>query len=117
MRFPLLTACTLVALATPVQADGMTSVYTRLDFENGCERVGQIDEGDSASLLCRGYREYPVHVAEDDLRQAVQFGFKATVIRCAQTVPSDEVLGEKQVAHLGNDGGEQDADSALLNDP
>ena len=75
MRFPLLTACTLVALAAPVQADAITSVYTKLDFTNGCEPVERVDEGESVSLLCRGYRDYPVHFAEGDLRQAVQFGF------------------------------------------
>lgn len=75
MRLPLLTACTLVALAAPVLAGDMTSVYTRLDFEQGCQTVKRVDEGESVSLLCRGYKDYPVHFAEGDLRHAVQFGF------------------------------------------
>ena len=74
MRKQLLTACTLVALAVPVQAGQMTSTYTKLDFRKTCKILEQSDEGGSVSMLCEGYQDYPVHFAEGDLRHSVQFG-------------------------------------------
>lgn len=73
MRSPLLTACILVALAVPVHAGDITSVYTKLDFKQGCQMVKRVDEGESVSMLCQGYKDYPVHFAEGDLRQAADF--------------------------------------------
>ena len=78
MRTLLLTACTLVALALPVQAGQITSAYTKLDFRKTCKILEQTDEGGSVSMLCQGYQDYPVHFAEGDLRHSVQFGYVDT---------------------------------------
>ncbi len=75
MRTPLLAVCTLVASAALALADGMTSVYTTLDFKKTCKVIEEIEEGGSVSLLCEGYKDYAVHFAEGDLRHSVQFGY------------------------------------------
>ena len=74
MRTLLLTACTLVALASAVHAGQMTSAYSKLDFKKSCKILEEIEEGGSVSMLCDGYDGYPVHFAEGDLRHSVQFG-------------------------------------------
>lgn len=78
MRTLLLTACTLVALAVPVQAGQMTSTYTSLDFKKTCKILEEVEEGGSVTMLCDGYQGYPVHFAEGDLRHSVQFGHVET---------------------------------------
>ena len=74
MRWTILAASTLVALASPVWAGSKTSAYSTLNFENGCKTVLESEEGGCVWLLCDGYKEIPVHVAEGDLRMSVKFG-------------------------------------------
>lgn len=78
MRTLLLTACTLVALAVPVEAGQMTSAYTKLDFKKTCKILDEVEEGGSVSMLCDGYDGFHVHFAEGDLRHSVQFGHVET---------------------------------------
>jgi len=75
MRKRLLTACTLVALTMPAQAGDMTSVYTTLDLKKNCQVIEETEEGGSVSLLCMGYKNFPIHFSEGDLRHSVQFGY------------------------------------------
>lgn len=78
MRTPVLTACTLVALALPVHAGQMSSTYTKLEFKKTCKILEEVEEGGSVSMLCDGYKDYAVHFAEGDLRHSVQFGYVET---------------------------------------
>lgn len=70
---------TMIAILVPesVVAGEITSEYTRLDFENGC--VWKMAESEEEAqmggeAICAGYRGYPVHFAEGDLRQFVRYG-------------------------------------------
>lgn len=75
MRRILLAAATLVALAaTADAADTHSSVYTKLDFKQGCTTTSETEEGASITLRCKGYLDHPVNYAEGDLRAAVTFG-------------------------------------------
>ncbi len=75
MRRILLAASTLVALiAAANAADTRSSVYTKLDFKNGCTTTSEAEEGASITLRCKGYLDHPVNYAEGDLRAAVSFG-------------------------------------------
>jgi hypothetical protein len=74
MRTAILAAATLVALSISTQAGGITSAYTKIDFQKTCKVLEEIEEGVSVSMLCEGYKGYGVHFAEGDLRQAVRFG-------------------------------------------
>jgi len=53
-------------------AEAGDSVYTKLDLEKDCVFHAQYELG--ASAYCTGYKGYPVHFSEGDLRQMVQFG-------------------------------------------
>lgn len=58
-------------------AQPVTSAYTKLDFENGCEwekPVDEIDEQMGGRAICAGYGIFPVLFAEGDLRQFVHYG-------------------------------------------
>ena len=68
--FLVLLAC--LPLGPAFAANTNTSVFTPLDLEKGCEFTQSDAMGGTA--LCGGYQTYPVHFAEGDLRQMVQFG-------------------------------------------
>lgn len=75
MRRILLAASTLVALgAHTAAADSYSSVYTKLDFKDGCVTISENEEGAGITLRCKGYLDHPVNYAEGDLRAAVTFG-------------------------------------------
>ena len=65
--------CALVFLllypVSPVLAQG---VYTKLDLDKDCVFHSSYEAG--ASAYCSGYKGYPVHFSEGDLRQMVRFG-------------------------------------------
>ncbi|MFK5979904.1 MAG: hypothetical protein QM488_13560 [Rhizobiaceae bacterium] len=65
----------LVALifCTSAWAENITSAYSNLNIETDCKFYGE-NVGDGTAR-CAGYKDYPVHFAEGDLRQMVQFGF------------------------------------------
>ena len=76
----------IVASAATQPAFAATSVYTTLDFDKGCERVGdppsQEDEDLGVlSLVCRGYKGYLVEYEQGDERTTVHYGapFTTTV--------------------------------------
>jgi hypothetical protein len=54
---------------------GNTSVYTKYELDK-CPRldVGNADEGDSGSWLCKGYGNLKIYFAEGDLRDYLAFG-------------------------------------------
>ena len=60
-----------------------TSVYTKYNLDK-CPKldVGNTDEGDSGSWLCKGYGNLKIYFAEGDLRQFVAFG-KSPKQHCA----------------------------------
>lgn len=61
-----------VFLAASVSAFSAESVYTKIDLEKGCVFHSEYELG--ASAYCEGYKGYPVHFSEGDLRQMVRFG-------------------------------------------
>jgi len=48
------------------------SVYTKMDLEKSCIFYSEYELG--ASAYCEGYKGYPVHFSEGDLRQMVRYG-------------------------------------------
>ena len=62
----------LVCLSFVSSAVAAESVFTKLDLENGCVFHSEYELGTSA--YCEGYKGYPVHFSEGDLRQMVRFG-------------------------------------------
>ena len=74
------TALAFFIAATAVHpAFSATSAYTVLDFDRGCQPVGgplsQEDEDmGSQSLLCDGYKDYPVRYDQGDERTTVHYG-------------------------------------------
>lgn len=63
----------IVMIAMPALA--AESVYTKLDLQSDCVFHSSYEAGGSA--YCSGYKGYPVHFAEGDLRQMVRFGHVA----------------------------------------
>lgn len=55
--------------AGPARAN--ESVYTDLDLDR-CQTIATDEMG--ALMKCRGYKDYPIHFAEGDLRQSVLYG-------------------------------------------
>ncbi|MEM7214013.1 MAG: hypothetical protein AAF423_00620 [Pseudomonadota bacterium] len=65
----LFSSALFIFLTTAVHAE---SVYTTLDLEKGCVFHSEYEQG--ASAYCSGYKGYPVHFSEGDLRQMMRFG-------------------------------------------
>ncbi len=63
----------LFCFATQAVAGEMTSAYSKLDLGKDCTFHQSDDQGGSAK--CKGFGDYPVHFAEGDLRQMVEYGF------------------------------------------
>ncbi|MFV1876107.1 hypothetical protein [Nioella sp.] len=64
----------LLLVSIPTATNAQQSLYTTIDFESGCRVLYQIEEGSSTSLLCEGLPDYPVYLADSDLRISMQFG-------------------------------------------
>ena len=62
----------MVFLMTSVPAWAQESVYTKIDLQKDCVFHSEYEQGGSA--YCSGYKGYPVHFDEGDLRQMVRFG-------------------------------------------
>lgn len=62
-------------IAPSIALAANTSAYTKYDIEK-CAKfdVGNADEGDGGSWLCKGYGDLKIYFAEGDLRQYVGFG-------------------------------------------
>jgi len=54
------------------------SAYTKLDLDKDCTWHSEYELG--ASAYCQGYKGYPVHFSEGDLRQMVRFGYPASLL-------------------------------------
>jgi hypothetical protein len=65
----------LFLIAPSLAVAGNTSVYTKCELDK-CPRldVGNADEGDSGSWLCKGYGNLKIYFAEGDLRDYLAFG-------------------------------------------
>ena len=76
------------------QANGshLDSQYTDIDFDQ-CTTIESDDMG--GTLVCPGYKGYPVVIAEGDLRMFVSFGIKPT-----EEKAMEQTLGPFN--HLGN---------------
>lgn len=68
------TAFVFLVTAT-FSAQAAESIYTKLNLENGCVFHSEYEQG--ASAYCTGYKGYPVHFSEGDLRQMVRYGHLA----------------------------------------
>ncbi|MBO6717324.1 MAG: hypothetical protein JJ913_05135 [Rhizobiaceae bacterium] len=55
----------------------MTSVYTELQIEKSCTVFARAEEGDGdwATLVCDGWRGYPVMLQYSDLRESLFYGY------------------------------------------
>ncbi len=78
---PGLFAAALILLSlsatSPVAAQGITSAYSKLDFDNGCQWAESQSEEEAqmgGSAVCAGFGEYDVHFAEWDIRQFLAYG-------------------------------------------
>ena len=71
----ILLAAILFLIAPSLALAANTSVYTKFDIAK-CPRldVGNADEGEGGSWLCKGYGNLKIYFAEGDLRQFVAFG-------------------------------------------
>lgn len=76
MRLPALLALAL-ALGPDAVAEEIFSEYTDIDIEQNCSVYDQAgdDGGDWVSMICAGYRGYPVILQYSDLRESVFYGF------------------------------------------
>ncbi|MDJ0613099.1 MAG: hypothetical protein QNJ29_05440 [Rhizobiaceae bacterium] len=73
MRRTLILIASLLALSASSLA--AESVYTKINLEKSCIFHSEYELG--ASAYCEGYKGYPVHFSEGDLRQMVRFGHVA----------------------------------------
>ena len=64
-------------VATTYAALANDSAYTKLNIERDCSFHSEYEAGGSAA--CNGYKGYPVHFSEGDLRQMVRFGHIANL--------------------------------------
>jgi hypothetical protein len=91
-----------LGLAGPAQA-AFESAYTDTDLAD-CLLLEADDF--SAAWACPGYRGYPVHVVEGDLRFYIGYGFNAPDERVAsQTLPPFNNLGPRMEWRLSNASG------------
>ncbi|MEI8697715.1 hypothetical protein EOD08_24865 [Mesorhizobium sp. M6A.T.Ca.TU.002.02.2.1] len=77
MRALLMISLALAGLCQTAQAGDISSAYTDLDSKKDCVTYAQAEEGDGdwASLVCSGYRGYPVLISYDDARESLFYGF------------------------------------------
>jgi len=74
-------------MASAVLAQTVDHAYTDLDLEADCQwaEMGDEEAAMGGSAVCQGYGDYPVHVAEGDLRMFVAFGPTAEPFRFWQS--------------------------------
>jgi len=70
-------ALVIAAAAMPAVAQEIVSEYTDLVPDRHCSTFAMADdgEGDWASMVCAGYRGYPVIIHYGDLRESIFYGF------------------------------------------
>ncbi len=90
--------------SAPVLAQaGFTSAYTDLNLDTDCLVLEADDFG--VSWACPGYKGYPVHVSEGDLRFSVVYGFNIDAEPGGQTLSPFNRLDEKLEWRLSNQSG------------
>ncbi|MEM9278670.1 MAG: hypothetical protein AAGA76_08855, partial [Pseudomonadota bacterium] len=72
MRLTSIFLASLLIFAFTGKMHAAESVYTTLDLDKDCVFHSEYEQG--ASAYCSGYKGYPVHFSEGDLRQMVRFG-------------------------------------------
>lgn len=82
---------------------GFTSAYTDLNLDRDCLVLEADDFG--VSWACPGYKGYPVHVSEGDLRFSVRYGFNIDAEPGGQTLGPFNRLGETLEWRLSNESG------------
>ena len=103
-RLLLLSVMGWAAASAPVLAQsGFTSAYTNLNLETDCLVLDADDFG--ASWACPGYKGYPVHVSEGDLRFSIVYGFNIDQEPGGQTLGPFNELGDKLEWRLSNASG------------
>ena len=103
-RLLLLSVLGWASAGAPVLAQsGFTSAYTDLKLETDCLVLDADDFG--ASWACPGYKGYPVHVSEGDLRFSIVYGFNIDKEPGGQTLGPFNELGEKLEWRLSNASG------------
>lgn len=67
----------LAGFVAPASAETISSEYTDLDTEKDCVTVERAadGEGDWATLVCPGWRGFPVVISYDDARESLFYGF------------------------------------------
>ena len=91
-----------LAMVAPAHAE-FTSAYTDLRLDTDCLVLDADDFG--VSWACPGYKGYPVHVSEGDLRFAIVYGFNIDKEPGGQTLGPFNELGEKLEWRLSNASG------------
>ncbi|MCS6759091.1 MAG: hypothetical protein MO852_08785 [Candidatus Devosia euplotis] len=96
MKSLLIAALASLALAGPTQAE-FTSAYIDLRLDRDCLVLDADDFG--VSWSCPGYKGYPVHVSEGDLRFSIVYGFNIDQESGGQTLgPFNELGGARMAA-------------------
>ncbi len=75
MRWLLIFSALLMTTAAALSAE---SAYTKLNLDRDCVFHDEYELG--ASAYCNGFKGYPVHFSEGDLRQMVRFGHMNSVL-------------------------------------
>jgi hypothetical protein len=73
----LMSLTNLILVSGPALAESITSQYSKLDFENGCQwkpAESEEEEQMGGEAVCNGFGNYPVFFAESDLRQFLAYG-------------------------------------------
>jgi len=68
----------LTFTSTASAGNDVRSAYSTLDWESDCtvlDRPAEGEPGAWVSMVCNGYRGYPVFYSEDDLRVSLVYGF------------------------------------------
>lgn len=77
MRFVFVALIASLFGSAPALTDEFSSAYTKIDPDNDCTIIAKAaaGDGDWVSLVCNGYRGYPVHIGYSDLRESIHYGF------------------------------------------
>jgi len=82
----------IFVLASPTLAAEIDSAYTKIDLDK-CTPFESWELGQS--WACSGYKEYPVYVAEGDLRMVVSYGVDApNEMAAQQTLPQFNTIND-----------------------
>ena len=86
------------AIAPAMAQSGFTSAYTDLNLDRDCLVLEADDFG--VSWACPGYKGYPVHVSEGDLRFTAVYGFIIDAEPGGQTMGDAGMAAEQSIGAL-----------------